>query len=64
MIGRMGRMYCDRQSTDVALAISVGLNVYFAFVVSVFITSLTFTKDIQVSSGLVSPHARQLLFLG
>jgi len=58
MIGRMGGMYCDRQSTDVALAISVGLNVYIAFVVNVFITLLTFTKDSQASSGLVSPHAR------
>jgi len=54
MIGRMGGMYCDRQSTDVALAISVGLDVYVAFVVNVFITLLTLAKYSQVSSWLLS----------
>ena len=54
MIGRKHGMYCDHQSTDVALAISVGLDVYVAFVVNVFITLLTLAKYSQVPSWLLS----------
>jgi len=44
-------MYCDHQSTDVALAIHVGLDVYVAFVMNVFITLLTLAKNSQVFLG-------------